>query len=91
MPSPPLKPLCLICSGSSSACLSPRCWGRASSASQVEMLGYLFYVGDRNKTHLPYLSEPDAKDDWLRLRHEEALTPAAIVAPRRSGAGALRL
>jgi glucarate dehydratase len=28
---------------------------------------------------LPYLSEPDAKDDWLRLRHEEALTVEGIV------------
>src|SRR3546814_18989569 len=43
------------------------------------MLGYLFYVGDRRKTDLPYRSEPDAADDWSRLRHEEALTPEAIV------------
>lgn len=43
------------------------------------MLGYLFYVGDRKKTDLPYLEAPDEKDDWLRLRHEEALTPDAIV------------
>ncbi|MEU4632782.1 enolase C-terminal domain-like protein, partial [Nocardia sp. NPDC023733] len=45
----------------------------------VQMLGYLFYIGDRKKTGLPYASEPDAKDDWLRLRHEEALTPEAVV------------
>jgi glucarate dehydratase len=43
------------------------------------VLGYLFYIGDRNKTDLPYPSEPDATDDWLRLRHEEALTPESIV------------
>ena len=43
------------------------------------MLGYLFYVGDRNKTDLPYRERTDAKDDWLRLRDEEALTPEAIV------------
>jgi glucarate dehydratase len=43
------------------------------------MLGYLFFVGDRKKTDLPYASEPEAQDDWLRLRHEEALTPQAIV------------
>lgn len=43
------------------------------------MLGYLFYVGDRDKTDLPYAREPDAADDWSRLRHEKAMTPEAIV------------
>ena len=47
--------------------------------THVEMLGYLFYVGDRRKTNLAYREEPDATDDWSRLRHEEALTPQAIV------------
>ena len=46
----------------------------------VKMLGYLFYIGDRTKTDLDYLSNPDAADDWHRLRHEEALTPERIVA-----------
>ena len=40
----------------------------------------LFYVGDRKKTDLPYHSEPDSDCAWYRLRHEEALTPDAIVA-----------
>jgi glucarate dehydratase len=53
--------------------------GEGQQRDAVQMLGYLFYVGDRKKTKLPYASEPDAKDDWLRLRHEEALTPEAIV------------
>lgn len=53
--------------------------GTGQQRKKVEMLGYLFYVGDRQKTDLPYLSAPDAKDDWLRLRHEEALTPKKIV------------
>ena len=53
--------------------------GEGQQRDSVEMLGYLFYVGDRNKTDLPYRSEPDARDDWLRLRHEEALTPEAVV------------
>jgi glucarate dehydratase len=46
----------------------------------VRMLGYLFYVGDRTRTDLPYRSEPDAADAWHRLRDEEALTPESIVA-----------
>ena len=53
--------------------------GTGQQRKSVEMLGYLFYVGDRNKTDLPYLSAPKAKDDWLRLRHEEALTSEAVV------------
>ena len=53
--------------------------GDGQQRSQVEMLGYLFYVGDRAVTDLPYHSDPDQADDWLRLRHEVALTPEAIV------------
>ncbi|MDR3669243.1 MAG: glucarate dehydratase [Holophaga sp.] len=53
--------------------------GNGQQRDAVEMLGYLFYVGDRKKTDSPYQSEPEAKDDWHRLRHEEALTPEAVV------------
>jgi glucarate dehydratase len=53
--------------------------GEGRQRNSVGVLGYLFYVGDRLRTPLPYKSEPGAKDDWLRLRHEEALTPAKIV------------
>ena len=53
--------------------------GEGQQRDAVEMLGYLFYVGDRNKTDLAYRSEPDAKDDWFRLRNEMALTPDAVV------------
>lgn len=53
--------------------------GEGQQRESVEMLGYLFFVGDRRKTSLPYASEPDAKDAWSRLRHEEAMTPDAIV------------
>jgi glucarate dehydratase len=53
--------------------------GAGQQRSAVRMLGYLFYVGDRRKTDLPYLGNSGATDDWLRLRHEEAVTPAAIV------------
>ncbi|MCW2476268.1 glucarate dehydratase [Candidatus Symbiopectobacterium sp. NZEC151] len=53
--------------------------GDGQQRDAVEMLGYLFYVGDRTKTDLPYQSQPDEKCDWYRLRHEEALTPESIV------------
>jgi len=53
--------------------------GDGQQRDEVEMLGYLFYVGDRNKTSLGYQSQPGDSCDWYRLRHEEALTPAAVV------------
>lgn len=53
--------------------------GEGQQRSSVKMLGYLFYVGDRKRTNLPYRSTPDANGEWFRLRDEEALTPAAIV------------
>ncbi len=53
--------------------------GQGLQRTQVEMLGYLFYVGDRRKTELPYASAPNEKDDWYRLRNEEALTAKSIV------------
>jgi glucarate dehydratase len=56
--------------------------GEGQQRDAVEMLGYLFFVGDRARTDLPYVSgasEPEAADDWLRLRHEKALDADAIV------------
>jgi glucarate dehydratase len=53
--------------------------GEGQQRDEVEMLGYLFYIGDRNKTGLPYVDGVGATDDWSRLRNEEALTPEAIV------------
>jgi len=58
--------------------------GEGRQRDQVEMLGYLFYVGDRKATDLPYASEPDADDEWLRLRHEPAMDTDAIVAQARA-------
>jgi glucarate dehydratase len=53
--------------------------GEGMQRDAVEMLGYLFFVGDRRKTDLDYRAEPDAGDEWFRLRNEEALTPQAVV------------
>ena len=54
--------------------------GDGKQRDSVRALGYLFYVGDPDKTDLEYVREPDSDVDWYRLRHEEALTPEAIVA-----------
>ena len=53
--------------------------GEGQQRDAVEMLGYLFFVGDKGLTDLPYRSEPGADNDWFRLRHDAAMTPKAIV------------
>lgn len=53
--------------------------GEGQQRESVEMLGYLFYVGDKKKTGLQYRDEPDADNAWFRVRHDEAMTPQAIV------------
>lgn len=53
--------------------------GEGQQRQEVEMLGYLFYIADRQKTDLPYQDGSDATDRWTQLRHQPALTPGAIV------------
>lgn len=52
--------------------------GDGQQRASVPILGYLFYVGDPDKTDLPYWREPEA-EGWDRIRREEALTPEAVV------------
>jgi glucarate dehydratase len=52
--------------------------GEGQQRDKVEMLGYLFFIGDRKKTTLPYRGDRKG-DAWIRVRDEEALTPDAIV------------
>ena len=51
--------------------------GDGQQRDSVEMLGYLFFIGDRQKTDLRYRDETGA--EWLRLRNEAALRPEAVV------------
>ena len=53
--------------------------GEGQQRSSVEVLGYLFFIGDRKKSDLPYASDDRADDMWLRLRHEEALTTESVL------------
>ena len=53
--------------------------GEGQQRDAVEMLGYLFFVGDCTKTDLPYATDPAADNAWCRVRHEAAMTPAAVV------------
>ena len=53
--------------------------GEGHQRSSVDVLGYLFYIGDRRRCHLPYRDERGEKDDWLRLRNDEAVTTEAVL------------
>jgi glucarate dehydratase len=53
--------------------------GEGQQRNSVETLGYLFFVGDRRKTNLPYATGDGEKPGWFYLRHQEAMTPEAIV------------
>jgi glucarate dehydratase len=51
--------------------------GGGQQRSHVTMLAYLFYIGDRRRTDLPYLAGDGGKG-WYGVRTEEALTPEQI-------------
>lgn len=53
--------------------------GDGKQRDRVKMLGYLFYVADRNKTNLPYVNEENSSEEWYKVRREEAMTPEGIV------------
>ncbi len=53
--------------------------GEGQQREQVEMLGYLFYVGDKAKTDLAYRDERASGDAWSVCRNQVALTPESIV------------
>jgi glucarate dehydratase len=53
--------------------------GEGQQRDAVQMLGYLFFVGDKSRTDLPYVTDLGEPDNWKRLRHEMAMTPEAVV------------
>ncbi|MDR3410446.1 MAG: enolase C-terminal domain-like protein [Formivibrio sp.] len=53
--------------------------GNGQQRKAARMLGYLFYIGDRQKTTLPYLAGNGDKNHWYDVRHQEAVTPEGIV------------
>jgi glucarate dehydratase len=53
--------------------------GEGQQRSSVDVLGYLFFIGDGKRTGLPYRSEDGSDSAWLRLRNEEALTTEAVL------------
>ena len=53
--------------------------GPGKQRDEVTVLGYLFYIGDRDATDLPYQTPETGKHDWYRLRHEKAMSTDAVV------------
>lgn len=53
--------------------------GTGKQRDKVKILGYLFFVGDPDKTDLPYLKEDDSDIEWYRIRRHEAMTPESVV------------
>ncbi|TFB75933.1 glucarate dehydratase [Cryobacterium glaciale] len=53
--------------------------GEGQQRDAVDTLGYLFFVGDKNRTDLPYVQTDPGTDAWSQVRHEAALDPEGIV------------
>jgi glucarate dehydratase len=58
--------------------------GDGQQRDRVEVLGYLFFVGDHRRTDLEYFVAEAPADDWERLRTQAALDAPAIVAQARA-------
>jgi glucarate dehydratase len=58
--------------------------GSGQHRKEVVILGYLFYICDKDKVALPYINEDNSEDVWFRNRRKTALTPEAIVEQARA-------
>jgi glucarate dehydratase len=53
--------------------------GDGKQRGTVRMLGYLFYVGDKNRTDLPYIDESDSNDIWFKVRRNKMVNTEDII------------
>ena len=53
--------------------------GPGKQRDEVTVLGYLFYIGDRQATDLPYQAPETGKHDWYRLLHEKAMDTHSVL------------
>jgi glucarate dehydratase len=54
--------------------------GEGQQRTSIPVLGYLFFVGDRRRTDLPYKrAGKHVIAEWFCVRHEEALTTSAVL------------
>lgn len=49
--------------------------GNGLQRPRVDVLGYLFFIGDRKRTPFPYRAEPDASDAWACAFATRRLSP----------------
>ncbi|MFP5234290.1 MAG: enolase C-terminal domain-like protein [Acidobacteriota bacterium] len=47
--------------------------GEGKQRDEVSVLGYLFFVAEKEKSPLPYRSEAQSSIDWFRLRNQETV------------------
>ena len=76
---------------SSWACRSPPCWAKASSATRSRCSAISSMSATGARPICPIRTSAERRDDWLRLRHEEAMTPGRDRASGRGRARALRI
>ncbi|OTA26935.1 glucarate dehydratase [Alloscardovia macacae] len=60
--------------------------GEGQVRTEVRFLAYLFYVGDRTLTDMPYIHDDDNSDEWGRIRREPAMDTAAVVRQAKAAA-----
>jgi glucarate dehydratase len=53
--------------------------GDGQQRDAVQVLGYLFFIGDRSRTPFDYRNEFNERNEWRRLRNETALDAQAVV------------
>lgn len=53
--------------------------GEGQQRARVQVLGYLFFVGDKSLTSLPYETNFNASEEWFRIRHEKAMDAKSVV------------
>jgi glucarate dehydratase len=53
--------------------------GDGQQRDAVQVLGYLFFIGDRSRTPFDYRNEGNERKEWRRLRNETALDAKAVV------------
>ncbi|WP_283680279.1 enolase C-terminal domain-like protein [Lentilactobacillus sp. Marseille-Q4993] len=58
--------------------------GNGQQREEVDILGYLFYIGDSKKTDLDYQKWNTNDNSWESIRRQPALTPDAIVKQAKS-------
>ncbi len=54
--------------------------GPGKQHEAITVLGYLFYIGNRTKTDIPfYLENTPGNHEWYQLRHQKAMNSEAVV------------